>query len=330
MFYRMDSNHILNKKVRLLVNEFDSDGYYIWSCILDYGYSKYGYFFDLNDKDELELFASEYCKKKLSLVKEVITGCIRRGLFDENVANLFGVLTSSMMQEVFLYATSERRRKGSQFTMCNDYLLLSFGDEIPVNIAICPGTKANKSRDNSADIDKDRNKDKVSKRSNSAKKLSGDKPPGGMPPVALGKRVIRKQPPVDYWQSLVSVWFSFYGEKFKDEENHPAQPFFEGKEANFLRRIVLKLKSLSERKKKDWSEKYAAHVLQSFLQKAYEHDEWLRRNFELSNLESKFNSIINANNQPAPKQTNGSNHGKSAGAIKLAETLRNNLGISHT
>lgn len=135
-FYRMDSGHIINKKIRLLCNEFESDGYYIWSCALDYAYGKWGYYFDMNDKDELDLFASEYCKKKLSLVKEVISGCIRRGLFDKPVSDLFGILTSEMMQDVFIYATAERRRQGSIFEMRSDWLKIDFGDKIPVNIKI--------------------------------------------------------------------------------------------------------------------------------------------------------------------------------------------------
>ena len=47
----MNSGHIRNKKVRLLFNEFDSDGYYIWSCLLDYAYETWGYYFDTNDKE---------------------------------------------------------------------------------------------------------------------------------------------------------------------------------------------------------------------------------------------------------------------------------------
>lgn len=138
-FYRMDSGHITNKKVRLLCNEFDSDGYYIWSCLIDYAYGNYGYYFDINDKEELELFASEYCKKKLTLVQEVIRGCISRGLFDKTVADSFGVLTSCMMQEAFLFATSDRRAKGSTFEIQENWLLIDIKDQIPLNIKIVPG-----------------------------------------------------------------------------------------------------------------------------------------------------------------------------------------------
>lgn len=137
-FYRMDAGHITNKKVRLLYNEFNSDGYYIWKCLLDYGYGKWGYYFDMNDRDELELFALEYCKKNLATIQEVIAGCLRRGLFDQAVADVFKILTSDMMQETFLIATSERRAKGSIFEMCQDWLLLDFSKEAPPKILIVP------------------------------------------------------------------------------------------------------------------------------------------------------------------------------------------------
>jgi hypothetical protein len=141
-FYRMDSGHVLNKKIRLLFNEYGGDGYYIWSCLLDYAYLHKGYYFDLNDREEVELFASEFCKLKLSLVQEVIGGCIRRGLFDKAVSDAFNILTCEMMQEVFLYATSERRDKGSVFEMQENWLLLDFSDKFPRNIKIVPGKKA--------------------------------------------------------------------------------------------------------------------------------------------------------------------------------------------
>lgn len=140
-FYRMDTGHITNKKVRLLYNEFDSDGYYIWSSLVDFAYGKWGYFFDTNDAEELELFASDYCKKKLPMVQAVIEGCLRRGLFDQEVYDAFGILTSEMMQEVFIYATADRRKKGSEFEMHPGHMLVKF-EPSPVNIRILPGNNS--------------------------------------------------------------------------------------------------------------------------------------------------------------------------------------------
>lgn len=151
-FYRMDSDHVINPKIRLLMNECGSDGYFIWSCLISNAYLHNGYFFDLKDKDKLELFATEFCKKDPSLVNSVIECCIKRSLFDKRLAEAYQVLTSPMMQETFLYATSERRRKGSQFMMVSEWVLIDLvaedikgiqlvpvkNEENPVNNSILP------------------------------------------------------------------------------------------------------------------------------------------------------------------------------------------------
>ena len=85
--------------------------------------------------DELELFASDVCKKKVSLVKEVIAGCVRRDLFDKDVFNSFGVITSDRIQSNYLEATSERRRKGTEIVIKEEYLLVPF-DENWKNVVI--------------------------------------------------------------------------------------------------------------------------------------------------------------------------------------------------
>lgn len=137
-FYRMDTGHVLNPKVRLLLNEFGSDGYYVWKCLIDYGYGKWGYYFDLKDKDLLELFATDYCRKSIKLINEVIAGCLRRGLFDKTVAELFGVLTCEMMQDVYIIATQERRKKGSELEMIQEYLLCDLSQHVTNNLIITP------------------------------------------------------------------------------------------------------------------------------------------------------------------------------------------------
>lgn len=136
-YYSVRCNHIHNKKIRLLINEFDSNGYWIWQCIISEGYSTRGYYFDCEDEEALELFATDVCKKQVSLVKEVIAGCLRRGLFDEAVFKMFGVLTSDHMQEMYLDATAERRRKGTKIELIKEMLLIEIPEESR-NISIIP------------------------------------------------------------------------------------------------------------------------------------------------------------------------------------------------
>lgn len=123
-FYRVNCDHVRNKKVRLLFNEFGSDGYWVWQCLLSAIYEGKGYYFNFKDKEALELFATDVCKKRVSLVEEIVAGCIRRSLFDQRVFDVFGVLTSDMIQEVYLDATAERRRKGTQVEIIENYFLL--------------------------------------------------------------------------------------------------------------------------------------------------------------------------------------------------------------
>lgn len=127
-YYRMECNHIRNPKVRLLINDFGPKGYWVWQCILASAYEGKGYYFDYSNKDALELFAAEVCRERVSVVEEIITGCIRRLLFDKEVADRFRVLSSAEMQEVYLDATAERRRKGTTVEINTDYLLLPTDD----------------------------------------------------------------------------------------------------------------------------------------------------------------------------------------------------------
>lgn len=127
-YYQMKVNHISNSKLKLLFNEFKADGYWIWSCLLGRIYEDKGYYFDVTDKDELELFATDVCKMKVSVVDEVIAGCVRRSLFDKGVFDMFGVLTSDRIQLNYLEATNERRRKGTKITLIEEYLSIPFND----------------------------------------------------------------------------------------------------------------------------------------------------------------------------------------------------------
>lgn len=114
-FYRVTSGHITEADMRLLFNEHDSHGYYIWACIRDYAFKNLGWHFDTRDDDEMELFASEYCKKGLGLIKVVIATCIKRGLFEADLYREHKILTNFEMQDVFLFASKDRRSKGSFF-----------------------------------------------------------------------------------------------------------------------------------------------------------------------------------------------------------------------
>lgn len=127
-YFSQDSNHVLNTKVRLIFIEFDSHGPWVWECLKCEIYSKKGYYFDINNQDELMIFASDVCKKPVSLVKEIINSCIRRELFDRSVFDAWGVLTSDRIQNNYLDGTRETRKKNYGIDLFVEFLLIEIGE----------------------------------------------------------------------------------------------------------------------------------------------------------------------------------------------------------
>ena len=100
-----------------------------------------------------------------------------------------------------------------------------------------------------------------------------------------------------FWQEFVDTWNSFYLEKQKEKFEYQKKDF------GCLKKIYGFLKKRSEQKGYEWNQKNMTEAFRFFLDLAWEKDEWIRQNFELGNLVSKFNSIVNAK-----KYNNGRNH----------------------
>lgn len=280
-FYRKDAGHIQNSKVRLLFNEFDSDGYYIWCCLLDYAYGKWGYYFDTNNKDELELFASEYCKKKLTTIKEVIAGCIRRDLFSQIVYDSFGVLTCDKMQETYVIATSERRQKGSIFELQQDWLLLDFSDDVPMNIKIIPSKNIDIPRKKPLNQPKNSHIILENNKQEKTKEKKSVAPAEPAPTKFVDNKNEDKEP---YWNDLVKVWFDFH------EANKLDEPSFAKKDPRTFKELIRRLKKRAFAKKQDWTVDNSCKSLNYFLTLAFK-DDWLRKHFLLDNLLNQFDAI---------------------------------------
>ena len=84
---------------------------------------------------------------------------------------------------------------------------------------------------------------------------------------------------------IVEIWFSFHFEKYS------FQPSFRALDGKKVKSIIEKLKKLSEQKGFEFTDTVAESSFLKLLSIAYS-DDWLRSNFELSNIDSKFNSII--------------------------------------
>ena len=60
---------------------------------------------------------------------------MNRGLFNKEIYNTYKILTNDRMQDIYLYATSERRRKGTIIEMVKEFLLIELPHN-PLNISI--------------------------------------------------------------------------------------------------------------------------------------------------------------------------------------------------
>lgn len=99
-----------DKKVKLIKSEFGSKGVVILIYTLCVIYSDKGYYMKWGEDDCYLASEDLGCDCSPNLIGEVINRCIKRGIFNEEVFNAFGVLTSHGIQIRFLKAASKRER----------------------------------------------------------------------------------------------------------------------------------------------------------------------------------------------------------------------------
>lgn len=110
-YFPMNTDIVLNPKIRLVVAEFGSAK--TWAVLLPLYcriYRDKGYWIDWFDEDAKLLFAQDECKLTISLVNEIVAVCIKRSLFDKGVFDMFGVLTSDRIQDNYLTAKSRQKQ----------------------------------------------------------------------------------------------------------------------------------------------------------------------------------------------------------------------------
>lgn len=94
------------------------------------------------------------------------------------------------------------------------------------------------------------------------------------------------KPPEDlFYKKFVSVWFDFFKKQFS------VKPTYGALEGNKIKSILKKLKLKCEEFQMDWNLDSAEQSFKQFLEVAVT-DKWLKENFQLAILDSKFDSII--------------------------------------
>ena len=99
-----------DKKVKLIKSEFGAKGVVMLIYSLCVIYSDKGYYMKWGDDDCYLASEDLGCDCSPKLIGEVINRCVKRGIFNEEVFNAFGVLTSHGIQIRFLKAASKREK----------------------------------------------------------------------------------------------------------------------------------------------------------------------------------------------------------------------------
>lgn len=99
-------------------------------------------------------------------------------------------------------------------------------------------------------------------------------------------RISRKKLDAEsYWANLIKVYYSFCYEKFNEK------PSFSGSDPHDMHEIIRSLKQRAADQKVEWTEEIAMLRWREFLGRAFQ-DEWLSKNWLLSNLDRQKNKVF--------------------------------------
>ncbi len=141
-YFELDCH--LDEKVRLIQAEFGLKGFAVVVKLYQKIYSEFGYYCEWN-ADSLLLFASENGvsgRGEKNLISEIISACIKRNIFSEELYREFGILTSKGIQKRYLNAVSRREK----VELKKEYLLLGVdknNKNVVINQINVDGNKVN-------------------------------------------------------------------------------------------------------------------------------------------------------------------------------------------
>lgn len=258
---------IHGRKMFIIRTKFGNDGYTVWFMLLEELAKAHNHIIDLNDKTQL-LYLSAEMKVSESKLIEIIEVLVELDEIDKPLWEGNYIYCKKFIENI---KDAYKRRKNDLKTydeICKQYLKKCIQNSKKENII--PHTIVKDNKEN-----------------NSSKSHSGKIP---------GKE---KKEVTKFWKIYVNDWFVFYKKQFG------ANPTFKPADAKHLKFIVNQLEKISVSPEKPWTQEYALKVYHHFLNKAIS-DSWLKSNFLLTNLSTKFDSIVNNPNKKALKPMNQS------------------------
>lgn len=122
-YFELDCH--MEEKVKLIQAEYGLKGFAVVVKLYQKIYGGFGYYCEWSG-DSLLLFMSEngVPGDSKNLIQQIVSACIRRNIFSEQLFNQFGILTSSGVQKRYLNATSKR----GKVELIKEYLLIRVGE----------------------------------------------------------------------------------------------------------------------------------------------------------------------------------------------------------
>lgn len=120
-YFPMDIGWRKDRKVRLLEGEFGSKSLIVLLALWELCYKDHGYYTEWQDEDAILLSQDLSGDYSVGLIQEIVSGCLRRSLFDQGVFQAFGVLTSAAVQKRYLMAIKDNVIKSAAASVHREF-----------------------------------------------------------------------------------------------------------------------------------------------------------------------------------------------------------------
>lgn len=128
---------VLSEEVKIIEAMYSTEGFGVYIKILQTIYREQGYFYRWGEREQILFSKNNNIDKKI--VMGVINECIKWGIFDNEVYDKYGVLTSKEIQNTYLNITYKRVR----VSMFIEYILTDTSKSSNVEIISISGNSFN-------------------------------------------------------------------------------------------------------------------------------------------------------------------------------------------
>lgn len=142
-YYPKNTDVFEDRKIRKLLKEFGSKGYLVYDYLICVIYRDKGYYVEHDGEMAFDIADKLGCGINEDLVKEIVNGCIRYGLFNKRLFESSNILTSSGIQSRYVLIKK---------TKVIDERIRVLDEETPVNYSKSTQRKVKKSKENADGI----------------------------------------------------------------------------------------------------------------------------------------------------------------------------------